>query len=453
MQPSPLHLTLRPLLILAASGVLVHPLAAAPRALPKATPRTAPHAPTPPETPAPPVIRTSEPTGDTISPPPQIAWKEIAKLPPAPGFKEQPGVAGAFAGASGLFLIIAGGANYLPDQSPDSAPRAYWNTINVLEKIRSEDGDHKFEWHPGGLELPRAIAYGASVNLEDGVLCIGGRTVEQCVDECFLLRWNADLEKVEREDYPKLPVPLAHMACAKIGDIIYVIGGRESVTGRPTRDFFALDLKQRNASSGFLWQRLVPWDGSPRINALASSGTDGETESLYLCGGRNPGGADGEDFLTDLHRFDPIKKTWSLLGNALDPAGNAATLMGAPAFFVPPHHLVLVGGTDEKLTTLMEANAFRETGKEADPKEAADRKKLTQVIIKNFPGYSRNVMAFDIVASEWSFIGHFPDRPPVSTPVVPWDGNYVLPGGETGPGQRTPVIWQASVIKKARVVE
>ncbi len=446
-----LSLPLRSLTVVACAGLIAAPLGAAPRALPRHAP---PAQPAQPAQPAPPAIPKSEAVGDTISPPPQIAWKEIAQLPAPAGFKEQPGLAGSYAGASGLFLIIAGGANFLPDQSPDSAPRAYWNTIYVLEKIRSEDGDHKYAWHPAGLELPRAIAYGASVNIEDGLLCIGGRTVEQCLSDCFVLRWNADLEKVEMEEFPKLPVPLAHMACAKIGDTIYVLGGRESVTGRPTHDFFALDLKQRNSPSGFLWQRLAPWDGSPRLNALASSGTDGETESLYLCGGRNPGGADGEDFLTDLHRFDPIKKSWSVLGNALDPAGKAATLMGAPTFFVPPHHLVLVGGTDEKLTTLIEENSYRQTAKDTtDPKEAADRNKLTQLIIKNYPGYSRNVMAFDIVASEWSFIGHFPSRPPVSTTVVPWDGNYVIPGGETGPGQRTPTIWQASVMKKARIVE
>lgn len=406
-------------------------------------PATSPAAPAPTGSPA-------SATGDTLSPPPQIEWKEIAQLPAPAGFKEQPGVAGAFAGASGLFLIVAGGANYLAEQTPEAAPRAYWNNIYVLEKIRSEDGRHQYKWRPSGLELPRALAYGASVNTDDGLLCMGGRTVEQCFSDCFLLRWNASLSKVELEEFPKLPVPLAHMASAKIGNVVYVLGGRETVTGRATRSFFVLDLTRRGTAD-FIWKRLAPWDGSPRIHPLASSGTDGETESLYLCGGRNPGGGEGEDFLTDLHRYDPVKNTWAVLGNALDPAGNTAALMAAPAFFVPPHHLVVVSGTDERLTALLEDNAHRVATKDAT--ESTDRKKLNQTILANFPGYSRNVMAFDIVASEWSFIGSFPDRPPVTTPVVPWDGNYIIPSGETGPGQRSPVIWQASVMKKARIVE
>jgi N-acetylneuraminic acid mutarotase len=357
-----------------------------------------------------------------------------------------------FAGSQGLFLIIAGGANYAAGQPWNEAPKAYWDKIFVLEKTLREDGNHQYNWRPSGLELPQALAYGASVNTDEGLLCIGGRSVGQCYADCFLLRWNAAEAKVESVPFPKLPTPLAHMAAARIGNIVYVVGGKESPTGRATKTFLALDLTQRTSPESFAWTRLPAWDGPARIHPLASSGTDGEIESLFLCGGRNPGGPAGEDFLTDLHRYDPVKRVWSVLGNALDPAGNTATLMAAPAFFVPPHHLVVVGGSDERLIGLMEDNKQRETAQ--DSTEVADRQRLTQLIMENFPGYSRNVMAFDIVAGEWSMIkGSFPDRPPVATVVVPWNGSYVIPGGEVGPGKRTNKIWQASVKKKARVVE
>lgn len=392
--------------------------------------------------------------GDTLLPPPQIEWKDIAKLPPIPGFESQPGVAGAFAGSNDLFLIIAGGANFAAGQAYNEAPRAYWNKIFVLEKIRSEDGNHKYTWLPSGIDLPRETAYGASVNIGDGVLCIGGRNVDKCFAECYLLNWNAAQAKLEMTDFPKLPTPLAHMSAVKIENTVYVVGGRETTLGKGTNTFLSLDLTQRNNPAAFAWQKLPSWDGPGRIHALAAAGSDGDYESLYLCGGRNPGGSSDEDFLTDLHRYDPRKKSWAVLGNALDPQGNTATLMAAPAFFVPPHHLVVVSGTDERLISLLEDNAHRATTKDqTDPTEAADRKKLNQLIMENFPGYSRNVMAFDIIASEWSMIGTFPERPPVATVVVPWDGNYVIPCGETGPGKRSNVIWQASVKKKARVVE
>lgn len=390
--------------------------------------------------------------GDTLMPPPDIEWKEIAHLPTVPGFETQPGVAGLYAGAQDLFLIVAGGANYAAGQAWNEAPKAYWDKIFVLEKKPRNDGNHQYTWLPAGLDLPQALAYGASVNLGDGLLCIGGRTVEQCSADCFELRWNVATSKVELTPFPKLPAPLAEMSAVKIDNIIYIVGGRESTQGRATKTFLSLDLAQRTNPASFTWQRLPAWDGSARVLALAAAGSDGDYESLYLCGGRNPGGAADDDFLTDLHRYDPRKKTWSVLGNALDPAGQTATLMAAPAFFVPPHHLVVVGGTDEKLMALLEDNGHRQAAQ--DLVESADRRKLNQLIMENFPGYSRNVMAFDIVASEWSLIkGSFPDRPPVATVVVPWDGSYVIPGGETGPGKRTNKVWEASVKKKARVVE
>ena len=384
-------------------------------------------------------------------PPPEIEWKEIARLPTVAGFETQPGVAGMFAGAQDLFLIVAGGANYAVGQPWNEAPKAYWDKIFVLEKTRKDDGNHTYKWLEAGMELPHALAYGASVNVGDGLLCIGGCSVEKCYDECFVLRWNVAESKVESVPFPKLPAPLAHMSAAKIGNMVYVIGGQETTTGRATKTFLALDLAQRTNPESFAWQKLPAWDGPARIHALASEGSDGETESLYVCGGRNPGGGT-EDFLTDLHRYDPVKKSWAVMGSALDPAGNTATLMAAPAFFVPPHHLVVVGGTDEKLIQLLEDNARRLAV--VDPTESADRRKLNQLIMENFPGYSRNVMAFDIVSSEWTVIkGSFPDRPPTATVVVPWDGSYVIPGGETGPGRRSNKFWEASVKKKARIVE
>ncbi len=395
-------------------------------------------------------VPSSPPQGDMLLPPPQIEWREIARLPPAPGFAEQPGLAGAFAGAQGLHLIIAGGANYAAGQAWDEAPRAYWNQIYVLEKERNDtDGNHQYHWVPAGAELPQAIAYGASISVPEGLLCIGGRTVERCYADCLLLHWNEEQQKVDVLEFPRLPVPLANHAAVKIDNMIYVMGGRETTVGRATNDFYMLDLSRQHDPKTFVWQKATPWDGAPRIGPLAAVGSDNAGESLYLCGGRNPGG--NPDFLSDLHRFDPRTRSWAILGSAVDASGNAATLMSAPTFFVPPHHLVVVGGTDEHLTALLEDNARRIDTK--DPAEAADRKKLLRAILENFPGYSRNVMAFDIIASEWSLIGTFPERPPVATSVVNWDLNIIIPGGETGPGQRTAKIWQATVKKKARVVE
>ena len=37
--------------------------------------------------------------------------------------------------------------------------------------------------------------------------------------------------------------------------------------------------------------------------------------------------------------------------------------------------------------------------------------------------------------------------------AVNWGSQVIIPGGETGPGKRTPVIWAATIRKKPIVVE
>ena len=295
-----------------------------------------------------------EPT-DTIHIPPRIEWEKITELPPRHGEPKNPGLAGVFAGAQDEFFIIAGGTNYPQGFPWTGAPRAVYSDIYVLERTARADGLPIYTWLPPGAELPDAVSYGASVSLPDGVLCMGGATLSTVHDECFLLTWNKAQRKVDTVPFPKLPRPLACHTAVVLQNIVYVIGGTSDIkTQTATSSFYALDLSQRNAGAAFAWKALPAWDGPPRIYPVAAASLEGEVESIYLCGGRNPGG--DPDFLIDLHKFNPVKKDWSLLGDVVDRRGHPGHVMATPAFHVPPHHFVVVGGMDEDITRLMERN-------------------------------------------------------------------------------------------------
>ena len=387
---------------------------------------------------------------DQIHPPPKIEWEKIADLPPRPGFDKQPGLAGTFAGAQGDVLLIAGGTNYPVGEPWNEAKRASWSDIYVLKRSFSQDTGFTYQWLPPGLELPRALAYGASVSLTDGVLCIGGAEMSAVRDECFLLKWNEAAQKVELEDFPKLPKPLACLRGVRVKDTVYVFGGTGTMPNGPaTNSFYALDLTKRGNSAEFVWKALPPWDGPGRVFPIAATSLENGVEGIYLCGGRDTG--NDPDFLTDLHKYNPDKKDWSILGNILDPRGHPAAVMGAPAFHVPPHHLIIVSGTDEDLTRLLENNSRKL--EMLDDKEKAAREAFNLKLLEAYPGYTRAVMAYDAQAGEWTHIGAFPGAACLTTPTVNWDGAIVIPGGETGPGRRSAEIWQASVRKKATVVE
>ncbi len=387
---------------------------------------------------------------DTIHIPPKIEWEKIAELPPGPDGKRNPGLAGVFAGAHGDVFLIAGGSNY-PDNPPwQGGQRAFHRDIHVLERTLKPDGLPLYHWTPAGAQLPDAMACGASVSLSDGVLCIGGATTEAVRDECFLLSWNKTARQVESQPFPKLPKPLACHTAVLLLDTVYVIGGTADLkTMAPTASFFALDLTKRQSAKDFVWKELRAWDGPPRIYAVAAASLEGEVESLYLCGGRQPGGE--PDFLIDLHKFNPLRKEWTLLGDVVDRRGHPGHVMATPAFHVPPHHFVVIGGMDEDITRLLERNS-REFG-ELDDVERARRKKYEQLLMENFPGYPRTVLGYDAEIGEWNHIGNFPGEVPLTNPAVNWESQIIIPGGETGPGRRSPDIWAGTVRKKPIVIE
>src|SRR5437899_3010494 len=85
---------------------------------------------------------------------------EWARLPPLP---DKEGFAGAFAGASGGAMLVAGGANF-PDKKPwEGGAKIWYDAVFVLDR---PDG----EWKVAG-RLPRRLGYGVSVTHRDSVVC------------------------------------------------------------------------------------------------------------------------------------------------------------------------------------------------------------------------------------------------------------------------------------------
>lgn len=387
--------------------------------------------------------------GDIIHAPPGIVWEKIAELPPRHGDAKNPGLAGVFAGAQGDCFLIAGGTSY-PDGAPwTGAKRAVSRDIYVLQRTAGANGP-AFSWQNTGDVLPEALSYGASVSLPDGVLCIGGSTLTETRAACFLMTWDPAARKVAFTPFPALPRPLAFHAAVLLKNVVYVMGGSGQAAGSPaTASFYALDLAKRGAATGFEWQALTPWDGAGRIFPVAAASLEGTTESIYLCGGRDPGNT--PDFLVDLHKFNPVKKEWSLLGDVVDRHGHPGHVMATPAFHVPPHHFVVVGGMDEDIVRLLERNA-RNLGEPGDAQRES-RKKYEAQILENFPGYPRSVLGYDAAIGEWNHLGNFPGEVPLTNQAVSWENQIIIPGGETGPGKRSPEIWAATVRKKPIVIE
>lgn len=172
--------------------------------------------------------------------------------------------------------------------------------------------------------LPRPLAYGASIQLEKGVLCIGGCDDEQCYSEVFLLAVQGDSIRID-SNYPSLPVPLANMTASLIDNKVFVAGGQESMhVQSASTNFFMLDLADVKAG----WKALPSWPGAPRGYAVSAGQSDGFDKCFYLFSGRNYHD-DVVDVLTDGYAYNPRLKTWKKLKGYFPVMAGAAVAFGA----------------------------------------------------------------------------------------------------------------------------
>lgn len=315
-----------------------------------------------------------------------IRWDTTLTLPRIGSDDSRPssGVAGAFAGMVGDALVIAGGTDF-----PDSVHKRWHGDI-----YRYASGD--WELFPDALPAP--AAYGVTVRLEEGLLCIGGCDSIACHDRVFLLTFKAGAPRIEA--YPPLPRPLAHAAGCRIGRKVYVAGGLESFDPpRTSRNLYLLDL--RDPSRG--WQEMPGWEGAPRAFAVAAAQSDGVDDCFYLFSGRDYLRDGAWNVLDDGYAYNPRLNRWRKLEGRFP-------VMAATAAPFGTNHILLFGGR----------NARNDD--------------------------TRQLLLYHTVTGTLC-ASHAPEGIllPVTTTMVQNGDRILLASGETAPKVRTPVILSGKV--------
>jgi len=246
------------------------------------------------------------------------------------------------------------------------------------------------------------LAYGGSVTTPDGVITLGGSDAERHYAE--VCRWQigtGERPRIERTDLPPLPIPLAMAGAAQLGQRLYVAGGQRSPTApRAERRLWSLELTRPEAG----WTEHEPWPGPGRIlPVLVAQG-----DALYLLSGAElveaSDGTPVRDYLRDGYRYRPLEG-WRRIADLPRPT------VAAPAVAMGQSHLLVFGGDDGSL-----APRVRELG-------------------ERHPGFSREVLAYHTITDTWVKAGEIPHGV-VTTAAVPWEGRFVIPGGEDRPGHR-----------------
>jgi solute:Na+ symporter, SSS family len=328
-------------------------------------------------------------------------WDELAALPAASGQDEPLGVAGPFAGISSDALIIAGGANF---------PKPYWgmdkawhDDIWVLEKNSSD-----YQWFTG-FKLDKPAAYGMSVTTEYGVVCIGGADAQRCSSEVFLLKWDRSAKSVIKEDLPPLPQPCAYGGAAVFNDIVYVCGGQSSPElDSAMKNFWSLDLSQKDSGVEFSWQQMPAWPGPQRAFNMTVAQHNGKTDCIYIISGRKKNDV-GIEFLRDIYEFSIVDNSWKQCASA------PRALCAGSASAVGQSHIFVYGGDDGSLFL------------KAD--ELGD----------NHPGFAKDIFAYHTITDTWIKAGEMPQTQ-VTSVALKWDDGYFVVSGEIRPRVRTPEI-------------
>lgn len=326
-----------------------------------------------------------------------IDWKTIQSLKSLGQSPLSRGLAGAFSGRIGKHLYIIGGANFDKAYPWEGGKKRWYREI--LRYGLSSD-----RWNCCEETLPGELAYGASIQLRDGFLCIGGCNKTACSDLVFYLTMDNGRIVVDSTRFPRLPVKLANMAATKIKNSIYILGGQTSMTDdASTNLFYCLDLNNPKAG----WQQLPSWPGPSRGYAVCA----GQGRSLYLFSGRSYSGNQPTTMHEDGYVFDTRKQTWRRLKGPFPVMAGTAIAQG--------EKLVFLGGVEQLLPTT-----------------------------PNHPGFSRLVRVYDTrkEAFDPPILSPYPLAVTTNTVVI---GNtFYIMSGEIQPGIRTPEIITGTLKRK-----
>ena len=240
-----------------------------------------------------------------------VEWSQVTSIPDTLGY------AGVFSGFVDGALVVAGGANF-PDALPSEGGQKHWTRdISVFK-----DGI----WHTYADALPVPLAYGASIEIAHGLLCVGGDNADGTSSSVILVGSDGSCREICR-----MPEPLGHMAYGKIGSKVYLAGG--DTDGSARNVLYCFDIDDIAGS----WKRLPDLPGEPRAFCVGAAQSNGLDNCLYVFGGRSYTPGSEWNVLSDAYAYNPRLEQWKPVGGGFEVMAGTAASFGT-------NHILLVGG-------------------------------------------------------------------------------------------------------------
>lgn len=334
------------------------------------------------------------------------------------------GVAGAICGVQDTVFLMAGGANF-PDKAPwNGGSKRYYDAGMVIA-----NSEHRLKDVIKTFQLPQPLAYAAVCSTPDGVIYAGGENENGITDKVMLLQWDDAAAGIKNISLPSLPVPVTNGSMTAVADYLFFAGGETA-----------------DSTSAFMWvlnrkELQKGWKALPSLpHGLSHFVMTGRQQDDHILinvfGGRKKNQKTVSDWYDTIYQFDLATQQWQQKGK-LPYALAAGTGVQADN-----QHIYLLGGD--------RGDTFRETEKLllklTDTLPGNERDSLLHkkaVVQAAHPGFSREIICYNIQSSVCTVLGELPFLTPVTTTAVFSAGQLILPSGEIRAGVRSSSIQSA----------
>jgi N-acetylneuraminic acid mutarotase len=314
-------------------------------------------------------------------------WIDLPALPEA--------LAGQCVGVIGDRLVVAGGSVW-------SAPPWSGGVKQWSDRIYSL-APGASQWDLLG-RLPVPMAYSASAQVGDTMVCAGGQDAQNAFNTVFRLQLRAG--KLHIENLTSLPKPLTNAAAAVVNGRIFLVGGQHSAKPEDvSRQVWSLPLTDTSAGEAWHVEPEVPWTHARILPAVAGCGS-----SLYVAGGADlqmtADKTPQREYLRDAWLLSTDKGVWQRLPDT------PAAVTAAASICSPAGEFLIFGGDDGQLAQQI------------------------PTLRDQHPGFRRIVLQLQNRNRQWAQVSQLP-LSLVTTGAAFWSGRYVIPGGENQPGHRS----------------
>lgn len=318
------------------------------------------------------------------------------------------GVSAPFVGVVGDKIVVVGGCNFPGVPAAEGGTKEFYGSVYTYEAS---------SWSKHALSVP-AVAYGVSVQVPEGLVCIGGAGADGATSAVYLLSEKDGA--LQTTTLPALPEAKSEAAGAYDGTYIYVAGGETNSAYR---------LKYEDGKWDAKWENLPALPGRVRKQPAGVVQSAAISKHFYLFGGFAPATESDTAYVhSDGLYYDAKAQTWKPTAPVVID-GKECAIVGASAVTSGVAHVAVLGGVNKDVFT----RALNH------PEEGY----LTHA--PEWYQFNQEVYLYHTITNSWVSEAQSEKIARAGAAVVPYQGSWYVIGGESKPGVRSADVTEVSM--------